>query len=177
MIKAHSYTVSFTEFPNEISLIFNISNCPCLCEGCSESYLKEDIGSEVTEPYLDSLLEQFKDKYNITLVGFMGGDNDHHTLLQLLKYLKTKWKIKTGFYSGFDYIDMCLLQYLDYYKVGRWIMPKGDPETWHLKACGPMNFPWSNQKLFRIKECKMYDITEEFRKNPLGDLKQYIIID
>ena len=46
--------VSFAEFPKEISLCINISNCPCHCKGCHSSYLSEDIGEVLNK---DSLFE------------------------------------------------------------------------------------------------------------------------
>ena len=108
----------------------------------------------------------------------MGGDKDHKYLCDLLKHIKSK-NIKTAFYSGFDFLDMHLIEYLDYYKIGRFILPEGDSSDWHKKSCGPINFPWSNQKIFKVVHTSdiynLVDITDEFRKDPLGDLNRYII--
>ena len=50
--------VTFSEFPNEISLCINISQCVCNCSGCHSSYLAEDIGDNIYY-YLE---EYFKSK-------------------------------------------------------------------------------------------------------------------
>ena len=52
--------VTFSEFPNEISLCINISQCPCNCPGCHSSYLAEDIGEPLGELALHKLIT---DKY------------------------------------------------------------------------------------------------------------------
>lgn len=177
MLLISNYTVSLLEVPNELSLCLNISECPCKCKGCSEPYLQESIGTPLTIDFLDSLLSKYK-KYNLSCICFMGGDKDHKYLCDLLKHIKSK-NIKTAFYSGFDFLDMHLIEYLDYYKIGRFILPEGDSSEWHKKSCGPINFPWSNQKLFKVIHTSdiynLVDITDEFRKDPLGDLNRYVI--
>lgn len=174
MLKYYDYAVSFAEFPDCIALAINISNCPCKCEGCSESYLKEDVGKELTIEVINELMTKYKD-YGITLIGFMGGDNSHQDVIELTKYIKSKYNLKVGMYSGLDYIDLELVNYLDYYKIGRFILPKGKEEEWHTYNCGPINFPWSNQKMYKKVDNKLVDITERFRQNPLSYLSRYII--
>lgn len=175
MLFVHSHAISLLEVPNEISLCFNISGCPCKCEGCSEPYLREDVGDCLTFDYIKDLLKRYKD-YGLTCICFMGGDKDHEDLEELLILVKAEFpNIKTAFYSGFDYINVDLIPHLNYYKYGRFILPEGEPSEWHKKSCGPINFPWSNQKVFKIVDNKMIDITNEFRQNPLSDLTRYII--
>lgn len=125
MLKVYDYAITFSEFPDEIALCLNISNCPCHCEGCSENYLKEDIGKELTRELIDELMIKYRD-YGITLIGFMGGDRDHKEISQMLNYIKSKYQLKVGMYSGLDYIDLDLINVLDYYKIGRFILPKGE---------------------------------------------------
>lgn len=177
MLLVYSHAISLLEVPNEISLCLNISECPCKCKGCSEPYLQESRGTPLTIEFLNGLLDKYKN-YNLTCISFMGGDSDHIYLLDILKYVKDK-NIKTAFYSGFDFIDTSLLPYLDYYKYGRFILPSGDIKEWYKKSCGPINFPWSNQKMFKIVSInnyyKMIDITDEFRKDPISDLNRYVI--
>ena len=49
--------ITFTEFPDEISLCINISNCSFHCPGCHSPELWEDIGTELTEEELSKLIE------------------------------------------------------------------------------------------------------------------------
>ena len=40
--------ITFSEFPDEIALCINITNCPFHCPGCHSPELWEDIGTELT---------------------------------------------------------------------------------------------------------------------------------
>ena len=55
--------VVFSEIPDEITLALNITNCLNNCIGCHSSFLKQDIGEEVTESILDKYI---KDNVGIT---------------------------------------------------------------------------------------------------------------
>ena len=166
-------TITFAEFPDEISLIWNISNCPCCCKGCSEPELQQDIGSELNET---ALVEAVKMHPGITLLGFMGGDSDKESLIVLFKWIKVHYPaIKIGIYSGRDFLDINLLNLVDYYKIGRWIMPEGDPDTWWKTNCGPINFTFSNQLMFKRDGDKWLNITHKFRGKPLNNLERQII--
>ena len=50
-------------------------------------------------------------------------------------------------------------------------------QKWHLQEGGPINFPWSNQRIYSIQNKKLIDITYKFRERDLGNLKQYIIME
>lgn len=126
MLKYFDFAVVFQEFPEEIALAINITNCPCHCEKCSEPWLQQDAGTELTEEELDKLITTHK---GITLVGFMGGDNDHERIKVLTNYIHEKYNLKVGMYSGFDSLDMNLLDCLDYYKIGAFRMFKGPEDT------------------------------------------------
>ena len=168
-------TVTFSEFPDEITLCVNISNCPGICENCSEAYLQEDIGEYLTKKEITKLI---KANPGITCFGFMGGDIDHIYLKKLAKYIHKKFKLKVGFYSGNDFLDYKLIPFVDYYKIGRFIMPEGPENTWHKKACGPIIFPWSNQRMFKIfhsvHNVYVIDISWRMHKE-INNLSNYII--
>ena len=83
MIKYVNTQLGFREFPDEVALLINISNCPNNCPGCHSSYLAQDIGEVLNEQALDDLIEEYS---GITCIGFMGGDNDHLTLAKLFSY-------------------------------------------------------------------------------------------
>ena len=174
MLKVYDYAITLAEFPDEVALCLNISNCPCRCEGCSEKYLWDDVGEELTISKLDKIIEIYKEK-GITLIGFMGGDADPIYLGRILEYLKHTYDLKTGFYSGRDYIDLHLAPYLDYYKIGRFIQPQGDVQNWHKRTNGPIIFPWSNQKMYKKVDHRLVDITDRFRQNPVSALDKYIL--
>ena len=69
MLKYVETLVTFSEFPDEISLCINISNCPNACVNCHSSYLKEDIGTILDYKELDKLIQK---NHGITCIGFMG---------------------------------------------------------------------------------------------------------
>lgn len=139
MIKYESTLVTFTEVPDEISLCFNISNCPCRCKDCFEPWLRDDIGSELT---LAAAQEKIDYNPYITTVCFMGGDADHLGLIELIRELREKYPmLKFAMYSGLEIWDDALSKYLDYYKVGPF-----KPE------CGPMNKKTTNQHFYKYNE-------------------------
>ena len=181
MLKVYDSAVTFSEFPDEITLCVNISNCPGYCDGCSEPWLLKDIGEELTNEKIDALINEHKD---ITVFGLMGGDNDHNDVVRVVNYIHTKYpQLKVGMYSGRDYMSMKLLEVLDLYKIGRFIMPKGPVEEWHKTNNGVLQFPWSNQLLFEkqvnplTKDVVWLNTTYKFRKAPLGNPERYIIKD
>lgn len=132
MLKYECTLVTFTEVPDEISLCFNISNCPCRCQGCFEPWLRNDIGSKLT---LAAVEAELKAHPHITCICFMGGDADHLYLYTLIQALKPLYPtLKFAMYSGFEEADEILQKVLDYYKVGPYI-----------PHCGPLNCPTTNQ--------------------------------
>lgn len=160
MLKYVDTAITFSEFPDEISLCINISNCPHKCEGCHSPYLREDIGTPLTMEVVDKLI---KENEGITCIGFMGGDNDWKSLDKLFELIKFAYpKLKIGWYSGSSGIpiqgeDMNLIN-LDYIKIGPYIKEKG-----------PLNSKTTNQKMFQVlrKDLHMWslkDITYKFQK-------------
>ena len=172
MLKYYDIAVTFSEFPDEIALCVNITSCPCHCAGCSEPWLHQDIG----QPLDDNALQELLDKHpHCTVFGLMGGDADHQDVRRIAEYVHAHSNMKVGFYSGYDYINMALVPYIDYYKVGRWIAPMGEEKDWHLRSCGPLQFPFTNQKFFRREGDKLIDCSYLFRTHPLNDLSRYIV--
>ena len=128
--------IGFQEFPDEISLLINISNCPFHCPGCHSPELWEDIGTELTYGRLNNLIETNK---GITLVGFMGGDP---TLVNsLAAYIKHNYNIKVGWYWGGENVPGTVYLFnFDYIKVGPYIKEKGGLDN-----------PNTNQRLYRLE--------------------------
>ena len=63
--------VTFSEFPDEIALCINITNCPFHCSGCHSPELWNNVGIKLSEELLGVLIDSNK---GITCVGFMGGN-------------------------------------------------------------------------------------------------------
>ena len=143
-LKYSEYFVVFSEFPDEITLAFNITNCPHRCKGCHSPWLQENTGTELTHEVLYDIIS--KTNNNISCVGFMGGDSSVSELNKLAKFIKEKYngEIKTGWYSGNDEIDENIdLNYFDYIKIGH-----------YDKERGPLNTCTTNQILYKLDENK-----------------------
>ena len=134
MLKFESCMETFTEVPTELALCYNITRCPCHCEGCFEPWLADDYGARLT---FTQVLNQYKASM-VTAVCFLGGDGDIEELTALCKRLKEEVPhIKLCFYSGRPYMYAPIEPYLDYYKVGPYIPTRG-----------PLDQPTTNQRFF-----------------------------
>lgn len=158
MLKYTDTMVTFSEFPDEISLCINISNCPCKCPGCHSSYLADDIGEILDTTSLKTLIDNNE---GITCLGFMGGDNSPKEISDLAKYVKNNYDIRVGWYSGRQELSPDInLKYFDYYKLGPYV-----------EEFGPLNNPKTNQRFFArgsllhkmdANPIVFYDITDKF---------------
>ena len=166
-------TVTFSEFPDEIALCFNISGCPNHCVGCSEPELALDIGEELTFDVVDHAVSENK---GISLLGFLGGDQDHNYLIKLIFQIKSKYpNLKIGIYSGRNYLDFKLAFLVDYYKIGEWRMFQGDESTWKNQTAGPIVLPTSNQIMFKRDGNNLVNITDRFRDHVVNNWNSVII--
>lgn len=186
MLKFYDYAVTFAEFPDEIALCVNISNCPGHCGhmengefklDCSEPWLLDDIGTYLTNESIDLLIKEHSD---ITVFGIMGGDNNQEDVIRIANYIHSNYSsIKVGMYSGREFLNMKLLDVLDFYKIGRFIMPQGEVEDWKYENAGPITLPISNQLMFEKKEINdeiiWLNTTYKFRRNKIYDWKSSII--
>ena len=154
--------ITFSEFPDEIALCINITNCPFHCPGCHSPELWEDIGTELTTEELSKLIESNK---GITLVGFMGGKEEE--INKLSRYIKDKYlELKVGVYSGGYSVVRFDFEVLDYIKIGS-----------YREEYGPLDNPNTNQKMFKLvpnsskyikdknRFKEMVDITYKFWKH------------
>lgn len=139
--------VGFQEFPDEISLLINISNCHFHCFGCHSPELWEDIGTELTFKELHRLIASNK---GITCVGFMGGNlKEINPLAEYIKNIDPP--LKVGWYTGgiIEESDILKLEFLDYVKTGPYI-----------KELGGLDSPSTNQRFYIIQhlnnETKFY---------------------
>ena len=141
--------IGFREFPDEIALCINITNCPFHCEGCHSPELWKDIGTELNQSELARLIDENK---GISLVGFMGGQPN--VVNTLAAYIKNNYDLKVGWYTALEYFDNKIYKSLDYIKTGAYIKEKGGLDN-----------PNTNQKMFKINHLNMdspEDITYKF---------------
>ena len=153
MLKYFDTAIVFQEIPDEISLAINITNCPHRCKNCHSAYLREDIGTELTFEEVADLIKKHPD---VTCVLFMGGDSCHLDLFYLTNFIHNAFDLKVAVYSGDDTLDSLLLGCLDYYKYGSYQEDKG-----------PWNKKTTNQKLLKIKDNEVRDITYKLQKENL----------
>lgn len=147
MIRYSNYLVTLTEVPDEVSLCFNIANCPCKCKGCFEPWLQEDKGY-----FLDFEVIKILKSYYISCICFMGGDGNVDELRDLLTQCRKTWpNIKLAMYSGKPYMNEKLAPLLDYYKVGP-----------YMSEYGPLNNPETNQRFYKKEDSEWIDITHRF---------------
>lgn len=175
MIKFTEAEIVFSEIPDEVTLAINISNCQNNCFNCHSSYLRQNIGEELTTEALDNLIER---NGGITCVCFMGEGKDSLALQNLISHLRQSHaNLKIGLYSGREEVlEDFYWNTLDYLKIGPYM-----PEF------GPINEDTTNQRLYSRCEgivtgvpspitgetryrYPWKDITEKFWKNGNGGI-------
>ena len=141
----------FAEIPDEITLAVSISGCPIHCPGCHSQYLWADVGEPLTIEALSSMLQSH---VGITCLCLMGGDQDPAEIDRLAGWVKEHFDVHTAWYSGRNELPKEIqLDHFDYLKTG----PYDD-------ACGPLNVRTTNQRLYRVENGKLTDITHRFWK-------------
>lgn len=148
-MKIFNYDVVFREIPDEISLALQISNCKLRCHGCHSQFLWEDVGDELTEEFLQNLMNKYKGMVSTIL--FMGGEFSQKELIPFVEQAKREG-FKTAWYAGLPEVDNDeLLSKLDYYKIGPWD-----------ERYGPLNKKTTNQRLYKNENGNITDITYKF---------------
>lgn len=151
MLRFADYDIVFQEVPDETTLALNLSRCPNKCEGCHSPHLREDIGEELTTDVLDNLLKRYGN--SVTCVSLMGGDGDLESVDEMAQYIHKQGKL-VAWYSGRTSLpNKFRSEHFDYVKVGPYI-----PQY------GPLNSPTTNQRLYRIKDGELIDITKRMQK-------------
>lgn len=147
------FDLVFTELPDEITLAFMLSNCPNKCEGCHSPHLRENIGQTLTTSVIDSII--LTQENILTAICFMGGDINPQLIDYFAEYVKKMYGLKVGWYSGKDEIpDSINLDNFDFIKIGS-----------YKKELGGLSSPTTNQKLYKVKNNKLIDITYKLQKN------------
>ena len=151
-----NYQITTQDVPDELALSISISGCQLHCKGCHSSFTWDPkFGEIMTDDLLRNLIE--KNKY-ISCVLFYGGEWKMSRLIELIKIVKS-YKLKVCLYTGLTLEEVCmdkkeLLDVLDYIKVGRWIESKGG-----------LNKKTTNQKLYKLENGNLVDITNKFYQN------------
>jgi anaerobic ribonucleoside-triphosphate reductase activating protein len=110
----------------------------------------EDNGMTLDEDILTDLLEKYKN--TITCVCFMGGDSSPMEIDRMAAFVQKNYNLKVGWYSGKSKIpDACVIQHFNYIKLGPYI-----------KHLGGLNSVTTNQRLYRIDDNEMIDMTDCF---------------
>lgn len=159
MLKYTDTQIVFREVPDEVTLAINISNCPCHCESCHSPYLAKDVGKDLTQRALESLIRDY-DADAITCVAFMGGDSEPG-LVNLLAEVVRKAGLKVCWYSGRQELSNKInLSNFDFIKLGP-----------YMKELGPLDKPTTNQKFYEVchewrnNSHTLIDITDKFWKH------------
>lgn len=152
MLHYHNYDIVFQEIPDEITLAINITGCKNNCHNCHSKHLQEEGETELTKETIAALLS----KYNrlISCVCFMGGDHNPKQVESLACYIKliSCSKIKTAWYSGKnDIANEIKMKSFDYIKLGAYI-----------ETLGGLRSKSTNQRLYRVNEGTLTNITERF---------------
>ena len=153
MLKYLNTQVTFAEVPDEITLCINITGCKNGCKNCHSSYLAEDIGNPLNKTVLSKLLE---DNKGISCVSFMGGDRDTIHIVALASWVKTHTNLKVAWYSGRQELSDIVarqLRWFDYIKLGP-----------YKEEFGPLNSRTTNQRMYKVHDCELEDITSKFWK-------------
>lgn len=150
MLKYLNTQVTFAEVPDEITLCINITGCKNGCKNCHSSYLAKDIGKLLNWDSLNALIYI---NTGISCVAFMGGDNDPKVVNRLAEKVKSLG-LKTAWYSGRQELSKDInLEYFDYIKLGP-----------YMEEFGPLNSRTTNQRMYKVHDCELEDITSKFWK-------------
>lgn len=143
--------VTFEELPTEVTLSLSISGCQNRCVGCHSAELRGDIGTELTDELLDSLIIKNK---GVSAVLLLGEGKDKQRLLKLAERVRNHWKLRVALYSGRDEVEDDIYDAFDYVKIGG-----------YDSRFGPLNNVNTNQRLYQVIDGNRKDITFLFWKN------------
>ncbi len=144
-------SVVIEEIPDRVTLAVDISNCQGDCVGCHSPFLKTDVGVELTEEVIDSLVA---DNFGVDCFLFLGEGNDQESLLRLAAHVRSKG-LAAALYSGRKEVEDGIFENFDYVKVGPYV-----------GALGPLNSRTTNQRLYKVSHdvsgYVLADITSRF---------------
>lgn len=137
--------VVLEEVPDRVTLAVEIPNCQGSCPGCHSSFLKLDLGKELTAAEADRLVE---DNFGVNCFLFLGEGNDREALMKLAAHLRAAHpKLELALYSGRQEVEEEIYEAFDFVKVGPYV-----------EALGPLSEASTNQRMYYHRE----DITSRF---------------
>lgn len=137
--------VVLEEVPDRVTLAVEIPNCQGSCPGCHSSFLKLDLGKELTAAEADRLVE---DNFGVNCFLFLGEGNDHEALMELAAHLRSAHpELELALYSGRQEVEEEIYEAFDFVKVGPYV-----------EALGPLSEASTNQRMYYHRE----DITSRF---------------
>jgi len=144
-------SVVIEEIPDRVTLAVDISNCQGNCVGCHSPFLKTDVGVELTEEVIDSLVA---DNFGVDCFLFLGEGRDPESLLRLAAHVRSRG-LAVALYSGRASVEDEIFTAFDYVKVGPYI-----------ESFGPLNSKTTNQRLYKVTHDEsgysLTDITSRF---------------
>ncbi len=145
-------SVVIEEIPDRVALAVDISNCQGNCVGCHSPFLRTDIGVELNENVIDSLVA---DNFGVDCFLFLGEGRDMESLLRLAGHVRSIG-LMAALYSGRTKVEDEIFLGFDYVKVGPYV-----------ESLGPLNARTTNQRLFRVRlgtpgDYSLEDLTPRF---------------
>ena len=121
-MKYSKYDIVFQEVPDEITLVFEISNCRHNCGDCHSPHLREDIGTLLTMDEFKRVVNQYPDM--ITNVAFFGGEQ-YKEIFECFDYA-TSIGLKTTLWTGSEDVAEILKEKVTFLKTGPYNKELGD---------------------------------------------------
>lgn len=148
--------IVFQEVPDEVSILFHITNCPYKCKGCHSSEVnKPNVGKILTNKLFREILMQYQGL--ATCVVFWGGEWERSTLIEKLQIAR-ELEYSTCLYSGLDDISDAIFKELTYLKVGS-----------YQENCGGLDSETTNQRFYRVST--MENLNYRFQRKFTHKLK------
>ena len=157
-------SVVIEEIPDRVSLAVDISNCQGNCVGCHSPFLREDIGEELTEDVVSSLVEA---NFGVNCFLFLGEGNDLPALLRLADHVHSLG-LEAALYSGRKEVERDIYLTFDYVKTGP-----------YMEHFGPLNERTTNQRLYKVihdpsskPDYRLIDLTSRFWHKGIDPLRE-----
>ena len=150
VLYSSSNYITTQDVPDELALAISLSGCPIHCKGCHSAFTWDPFfGELLTDDMFRNIIK--KNKY-ASCVLFYGGEWQLERLLELIEIAK-EYRLKVCLYTGLELekVDKKLIDVLDYLKVGPYI-----------EQLGGLNKKTTNQKMYKIENGKLIDITNKF---------------